>query len=55
MWSTLNGWFGCIFDVGRVNMFCVRRVLHSAPGPFLLTQYDRLSDIGPLVDHNLSV
>ena len=36
VWSTLNGWFGCIFDVGRVNIFCVTRVLHSAPGPFLL-------------------
>ena len=36
VWSTLNGWFGCIFDVGRVNIFFVRRVLHSAPGPFLL-------------------
>ena len=36
VWSTLNGLFGCIFDVGRVNIFCVSRVFHSAPGPFLL-------------------
>ena len=41
VWSTLNGLFGCIFDVGRVNIFCVNRVFHSAPGPFLL-----LSPIG---------
>ena len=36
VWSTLNGLFGCIFDVVRVNIFCVSRVFHSAPGPFLL-------------------
>ena len=36
VWSTLNGLFGSIFDVGRVNIFCVSRVFHSAPGPFLL-------------------
>ena len=41
VWSTLNGLFGRIFDVGRVNFFCVSRVFHSAPGPFLL-----LSPIG---------
>ena len=41
VWSTLKGLFGCIFDVGKVNVFCVSRVLHSAPGPFLL-----LSPIG---------
>ena len=41
VWSTLNGLFGCIFDVGRLNIFCVNRVFHSAPGPFLL-----LSPIG---------
>ena len=34
VWSTLNGLFGCIFDVGRVNLFCTSR-------PFLL-----LSPIG---------
>ena len=28
--------FGLIFDVGRVNIFCVSRVFHSATGPFLL-------------------
>ena len=44
MWSTLNGLFGCIFDVGSVNFFCVSRVFHIAPGPIPTTQYDRLSD-----------
>ena len=39
MWSTLNGLFGCIFDVGRVNFFAL--VGFHIP----TTLSDRLSDI----------
>ena len=27
---SVTSWFGCIFDVGRVNIFRVGRVFHSA-------------------------
>ena len=42
VWSTLNGLFGYIFDVGRVNIFWVNRVFSQCTIP--TTQYDRLSD-----------
>ena len=41
---TLNGLFGCIFDVRRVNFFGVSRVFRAIP----TTQYDRLSDFTEL-------
>ena len=44
MWSTLNGLFGCIIDVGRVNIFCASRVFHNAPLAIPTTQSDCLSD-----------
>ena len=43
VWSTLNGLFECIFDVGRANFFCVSRVFTVHPA-IPTTQYDRLSD-----------
>ena len=32
VWSTLNGLFGCIFDVGRVNFFALVGFFTVHPG-----------------------